>query len=125
MALQVRFLSTRPDTSQEFWWGSTDNEVQGYCSAILTLANNLGISHNYTVAPDGLSCVSSFTMPSVKEWNDLNTQITATLPGMVARRMSYYKDASHTIEVEWYDTDSQRIVLKNSRFINHTETEIY
>ena len=27
MALQVRFLSTRPDTSAAFWWSSTESDI--------------------------------------------------------------------------------------------------
>ncbi len=125
MALQVRFLSTRTANETDFWWSSTDSEVQGYCTTILALASNLGIEHSYTVASDGLSAVSTFTAPTVKDWNELGNRITATIPGMSTRRKSYYEDAGHTLAVEWVDTVSGRVILKNNSFLSTVETLIY
>lgn len=117
MALQVRFLSTRPDTSAAFWWSSTESDIVNFCNTIIGFAQNLGIQHSYVEGEDQLSSVSTFTVESVLQWNNLSKQILENIPGMLARRKDYYTNNNHTLVLEWVDSSDNTVVFRNTKVL--------
>jgi len=118
MALQVRFLHTRPDTSVPFWWNSTETDISNYCLTIKSLAQNLGIEHSYVEAEDNLSFVSIFTVDTMLQWNKLNKKIVEQIPDMLALRKTYFTQHNHTLTLEWIDSDDNIVVYRNTKILS-------
>jgi hypothetical protein len=95
--ITIKFTGTRPTNDIDFWWDSKDAEISGYCQLIRTLADASGISHSYVVSDDGLSFTSTFTVNDMFEWQNFNTIMGSSIPGMKAKRLAYFQEHQHSL----------------------------
>jgi hypothetical protein len=120
MALQVRFILKRSDTSAEFWWNSTDTEILNYCNQTRLIAQSLNILHSYSESEDGLTGNSVFFVSSLQNWLDLNQRILEELSAMFPKRLEYFSANNHTLTVEWFDdVEQQAVFRKNDILVSH------
>lgn len=117
MALQVRFILTRPDTSAEFWWNSTNSEILNYCNQIKALAQSLNIQHTYSESEDSLTANSIFSVASLQHWLDFNQRITDEFSNMFSKRVEYFSTNNHILAVEWFDSVKQQVVFRNNNIL--------
>ena len=120
MALQVRFILKRPDTSAEFWWNSTDNEILNYCNQIKSIAQSLNIAHSYSESEDGLTGSSIFFVSSLQNWLDLSQRVSYELPNMFSKRLEYFSANNHMLIVETFDDVLQRAVFRNTEILTQS-----
>lgn len=111
MSFEVKFTGTRSSTAADFWWDSKDTEIAGYCSIIKSLTEALNIQHVYVVSEDSMSFTSSFIVNTMEDWQQFNTIMGESIPGMKAKRAAYFQENQHTLIQEFLNDNSEVTTL--------------
>lgn len=91
---------TRPDTSLP--WMNDDPAMQDYLAPRDGLVNSrpdLVSQAPRVESPDGLTCTTVQTFPSIDEYNTYVALLKQAIPGWPVGRNQYFTDRGHTINI--------------------------
>ena len=110
MAAYVDIITTRPDTTAEFWWTNTDATIAGHRASVVNIASQRNLPVTLTVSPDGLTAKIRYTVADETEWQQFTMAVNAGAPAVAAARNAYHQANGHGLKIEVTDTDTNQLV---------------
>ena len=110
MAAYVDIITTRPNTTADFWWTNTDATIVGYRASIVSIAEQRNLPVTLTVSPDGLTAKVRYTVADETEWQQFTMAVNAGAPAVAAARNAYHQSNNHSLKIEVTDTDTNQLV---------------
>ena len=111
MTIQVKGISTRNDTSGDWYWTTTDPVVVEHLAELNIVYDDLGITYTDSETNDGLVWVKTLNIPDETTWNTLFSLLFNTEKGKeyIEVRDDWFKTHNHTLVLERYNENGQLV----------------
>lgn len=106
MGLTIKFISTRSNTNNEFYWVTNDPAIEPGRSQVMNIATQMGIPFETTVSEDQLTCIRSYTTTNNIQWQSLVSAVETSVPNNINVRNTYHTEAGHNLKMEIIENDT-------------------
>lgn len=108
--VEVKFTTTRPNTSTDFWWESTNPAVVALQNEIKRIAEEKNIPFEFSRVND-LVAVQRYMFFNTAGWReDFLPALRAAMPTFETARNQYYTGAGHSLAFTMRNTQTNNII---------------